>query len=53
MMNGLLISQLPPTKRYEFKGKLKGYIRRMEEDTVAAESSSEKVTKKLLAYSGT
>ena len=44
-----LLHKLPPAKRYEFKGELKGYIRRMEEDTVAAESSSDKVTKKSLA----
>lgn len=44
-----LIHQLPSEKKYEFKGELKGYIRRMEEDTVAAESSSDKVTKKSLA----
>lgn len=32
-----LIHQLPPEKMYEFKGELKGYLRRMEEDSVAAE----------------
>lgn len=34
-----LIHQLPEKKRIEFKGELKGYIRHMNESSVAAENS--------------
>lgn len=44
-----LLHKLPPENKLEFKGEIKGYIRRMEEETVAAESSSDNATKKSLA----
>lgn len=42
-----LIHQLPEEKRYEFKGELKGYLRRLNEESVAADSNSNSSGKSL------
>lgn len=42
-----LIHQLPEEKRYEFKGELKGYLRRLNEESVAADSNSNSTGKSL------
>lgn len=42
-----LIHQLPEEKRYEFKGELKGYLKRLNEESVAAESESRSTGKSL------
>lgn len=42
-----LIHQLPEEKRYEFKGELKGYLRRLNEESVSADSNSNSSGKSL------
>lgn len=42
-----LIHQLPEEKRYEFKGELKGYLKRLNEESVAADSGSNSTGKSL------
>lgn len=37
-----LIHQLPPKAQYEFKGELKGYLKRFNEESVAADESLKK-----------
>ncbi len=37
-----LIHQLPPEAQYEFRGELKGYLKRLNEESVAADSSLKK-----------
>lgn len=37
-----LIHQLPPEAQYEFRGELKGYIKRLNEESVAANSPLKK-----------
>lgn len=39
-----LIHQLPPEAQYEFRGELKGYLKRLNEESVAADSPSLKKT---------
>lgn len=37
-----LIHQLPPEAQYEFRGELKGYLKRLNEESVAADTSMKK-----------
>ena len=37
-----LIHQLPPEAQYEFRGELKGYLKRLNEESVAADDSLKK-----------